>query len=328
MVPFDEISYRKFMDTTVADWVANQVESGTIKSYDGAKIAWYKAIPENPKAAVVFVHGFCEFFGKYHEMCYNFYDNGYATYFIEQRGHGHSERSVPELDRVDVLDFMSYVKDLKSFLDQIVVPDSKVIYGEGIEKKPILFAHSMGGAVGTLFLEEYPEYFRAAILNSPMQKMKFGDFKTWQVKLLITISKVLGWKNKLMPGQGVWDGKPDFANSACLSEARYLYQFNQREKDEMCRSSGGTYNWGRTAFKWTEFERRPENCAKVKIPVLLCEAGRDDFVDNTGHAEFAKYSANTTIVYFQKSKHEIFNGTEEILKEYYPTLFDFLTAQG
>jgi len=37
------------------------------------------------------VHGFCEFFGKFHETAYTFYEQGYSVFFVELRGHGYSE---------------------------------------------------------------------------------------------------------------------------------------------------------------------------------------------------------------------------------------------
>lgn len=325
MVPFDEVSYRKFMETTVSGWLSRKVERGYLTSFDGTKIAWYKAVPEHPRGRIVLVHGFCEFFGKYHELAYNLYEKGYAVFFPEQRGHGYSDRSVPEIDRVDVLDFYSYVKDLKVFMDEVVLPElnSEAPFTE----KPILFAHSMGGAVGALFLEDFPEYFSAAILNAPMLKINPGSFHPLQVKLLIFISKVLGWHDKLMPGQGVWDNKPDFENSGCLSRERYTYPFHLRQIDEHNRMYGGTYNWGRTAYHWTDILRQKKRMSRVQIPVLICQAGKDTFVSNDGQEQFARAAKKTTIVRFPDSKHEIFNGDESILKDYYPAIFDFLEAE-
>ena len=42
------------------------------------------------------------------------------------------------------------------------------------EQKLFLFAHSMGGAIGADFLEEYPEYFNSAILSAPMFQVNTG----------------------------------------------------------------------------------------------------------------------------------------------------------
>lgn len=83
------------------------------------KLQAYCAIPEKPKKALVFVHGFCEFFGKYHELFYDFYHAGYAVFFYEQRGFGKSLREVSDKDAVYVGNFAEYVEDLKLFTDEV-----------------------------------------------------------------------------------------------------------------------------------------------------------------------------------------------------------------
>lgn len=107
------------------------------------------------KKALVFVHGFCEFFGKYHELFYDFYHAGYAVFFYEQRGFGKSLREVSDKDAVYVGNFAEYVEDLKLFTDEV----SKMM---GKKLDLMLFAHSMGGCVGALYLEKYPETFKSS----------------------------------------------------------------------------------------------------------------------------------------------------------------------
>ena len=267
------------------------------------------------------VHGFCEFFAKFHETAYDFYDQGYSIYFIEQRGHGRSWRAVPELDRVDVTDFSEYVEDLKALLDQIVMPQTKGL-------KHFLFAHSMGGAVGTLFLERYSEYFNAAILSSPMLKMTFGNVPQWQVKALSGVSQLLRWNNRQMPGGQDFDGKPDFENSAALSRARYDYQFepriDPRSKNRYTMNSG-TFRWVRAAIKATE--EIQAHAAAIQIPLLICQAGHDAFVDNEGQNQVASAAGNARLVLFPEAKHEIYNSFGQTLANYYRTLLTFYSEQ-
>ncbi|MBR4745535.1 MAG: alpha/beta hydrolase, partial [Clostridia bacterium] len=68
--------------------------------------------------------------------------------FYEQRGHGFSQGKGKEPDVVHVDSYREYVEDLKAFMDHVVNPQT-----EGL--KHILYAHSMGGAVSALFLEQY-----------------------------------------------------------------------------------------------------------------------------------------------------------------------------
>lgn len=49
--------------------------------------------------------------------------------------------------QINVENFDYYVEDFKKFIDEIVIPDSR-------NKKLLLFAHSMGGCIGTVFFRE------------------------------------------------------------------------------------------------------------------------------------------------------------------------------
>ena len=53
----------------------------------------------------------------------------------------------------------------------------------------------MGGAIGTLFLETYPGYFKKAVLNAPMMQINTGKYSNFIAELLakfyIAIGKVV-----------------------------------------------------------------------------------------------------------------------------------------
>ena len=73
--------YRSYIDTVLKPWVRDHVEQGNLVTEDGVRLHYCHAVPENPKGCIVMIHGFCEFFGKYHEMVWNFYRAGYSVFF-------------------------------------------------------------------------------------------------------------------------------------------------------------------------------------------------------------------------------------------------------
>ncbi len=320
MVPFEEGAYREYMNSVVKSWLETDVHGGTFISSDDTHIQYYYAMSEEAKATIVMVHGFCEFFGKYHEVFRNFYEEGYNVFFLEQKGHGLSERRISRDYLVHVDDFGEYVEDLKCFMDQIVYPMTE-------NDKHILYCHSMGGAVGTLFLERYPRYFSAAVLSSPMLKMRYAGVPEWQVKALDKLASLLHWGKRPMPGAAPFDPeKPDFENSAASSQARYEYQFMNRVNGQSSYTmNGGTYGWVNAATRATEELRKKAGI--IKVPVLILQAGLDDWVDNAGQDEVAGKMRHCELRHFPKAKHEIYNGTEESLKKYYSVIFRFFTKQ-
>ncbi|MDO5703082.1 MAG: alpha/beta hydrolase [Lachnospiraceae bacterium] len=67
-----------------------------------------------------------------------------------------------------------------------------------------------------------------------------------------------------------------------------------------------------------------KNARKADLPILLCQAGLETIVDNSGQDDFTKSAPNVRFVRFPKSKHEIFLSTADVLETYYNTLFEFL----
>ena len=53
-----------------------------ISSFDGMKLYLNKEIPENPKAALVIVHGLCEHQGRYDYLAETFHKSGISTYVL------------------------------------------------------------------------------------------------------------------------------------------------------------------------------------------------------------------------------------------------------
>ena len=105
MIPFDAKGFVSAAGSVLKPWRKNHVTAGSFDSFDHTRICYYKAARPDARSVIVMVHGFCEFFGKYHETAFNFWEHGYTVYFIELRGHGGSGRSVEEKDIVDVSDF-------------------------------------------------------------------------------------------------------------------------------------------------------------------------------------------------------------------------------
>ena len=158
----------------VEPYLRSYESEGYIESYDKAAIYYRTYRNPQAKAGVVISHGFCEFAEKYMEVIYYFLKGGYSVYVPEHRGHGYSDRFVPEGDKVHIEDYEQYVQDLHFFIKNIVEP---------AEERKILFCHSMGGTIGVRYLEKFPLTFDAAVLSAPMLGMNTGKYPKWLAKV-------------------------------------------------------------------------------------------------------------------------------------------------
>lgn len=310
--------YAEWTENIIRPWLRDHVKETETTASDGVRIRGYYALHPQEKASVLMIHGFCEFFGKYHETAYRFYEAGYSVFFAELRGHGKSERtqqSVPGSVHVD--SFSEYLDDVRSFIDQVVEKYS-------VTGDLFLYAHSMGGCVGALLLENYPSYFRCGVLSSPMLRMDFGRVPETAVRAMAVYADLRNTMDQFAPGQHSFTGEYQFENSGALSPERYMYQFDQRLRDPDYQTWGGTLGWVKAARDASV--KAVRNAPDLKVTVLLCQAGGDTVVDNAGQNEFALLSDHVVMRRYEKSKHEIFNAGDEEREEYYRDILTFFAS--
>ena len=85
---------------------------------------------------------------------------GYDVWTLDWRGQGLSDRLLPDPEKGHVDSYDSYLRDADQFLTDIVRLDQS-------PRPRILLAHSMGGGIGTLYLERHPGRFDKAVFASP-----------------------------------------------------------------------------------------------------------------------------------------------------------------
>ncbi|WP_252232238.1 alpha/beta hydrolase [Clostridium sp. ZBS15] len=312
-----EEDYEEKMKNVVEPYIDDIKETGFVQGQEGVDIYYEMYKLNDSKANVVISHGFSESLEKYNEMIYYFLNQGYSVFGIEHRGHGRSgSLGVKDKSQINVKDFEHYVLDLKELMDDVVMPNSN-------DKEVFLFAHSMGGGIGSKFLEEYPEYFDAVVLTSPMLEINTGKVPSSIAKLIANTSVALSFGDKYIAGQGKYDDTYSLKSSDTSSDARCRYYHNIVSNDEDLQRGGASYNWLQASIYATKGITDKDNASKVEIPVMLMQADKDDFVKSGGQNKFAKYAQNCDKVFFEGSKHGIFREKDEILKEYLNDLFTF-----
>lgn len=310
-----EKDYRVKMKRVVEPFMEAHKQEGDFRSFDGTSIHYHYMINPNEKAAIVISHGFCEFVGKYYEMMYYFYKIGYSVFFIEHRGHGYSGRSTANNSKVYVRSFQEYITDMNQFVERVVKKRS-------LSGKYKLFGHSMGGAIAAMYLERYPKTFSRAVLCAPMIEMRYGDFSGFAVNCMYVASKALHLAQYYIPGHHDFDGVYDYFSGCSQSKVRDKYAFEKRLEDVHYQTNGSTFGWATAGIQASRYMKK--NAHKVKIPVLLCQAGRDTLVQPEAQNYFANASWRTHISRYPTAKHEIYNSTSKVRRAFYNEVFTFL----
>lgn len=282
----------------------------------GGKL-YYELYPQKQAAITILIcHGFCESSEKYWEFIYYLYRAGCQVAIWDQRGHGKSFREAPDPDVVHVTAFADYIEDMHLLVRKVVKPFA----GGG---RLCLYAHSMGGCVGARYLEAYPLDFEKAVLNAPMLAIWTGCCPLPVAKALCDIMKLLGkGKNRLFT-QGAFCPDEPFRESCADSEARHRDYREKRRRTAAYHTSSASYAWGSAAIEAGYQAVRRKNAARVSIPVLLCQAGKDGQVRASAQRKYIKRVRKGSLCRYPESRHEIYRADNAVLKPYMENILEF-----
>ena len=314
MLIISESRYEEVMKTRVEPFLRKFREEFFFEGENGARL--YCEIFRNPdaKAAIVISHGFCESCVKYSELIYYFLNCGYSVFIPEHRGHGLSYRENDDIKVVHVNSFSSYVKDLEIFIDKFVKPEGLPIF---------LYAHSMGGAIGALYMENNPGVIKRAVLSSPMIAPKRGFLTLGSAKAAAGFMKYRGkGKSALFISDNFKKVSPPAPRSAS-SRARADYYIKKRQGSDYLKTSSPSYGWSYEALGVTEKILDPKKLERIDAEVLLLSAGNDRWVLSRPQEEFINGIKHGKLISFPNARHELYRECNETLKKYMSLIMSF-----
>lgn len=267
--------------------------------------------------AVVVLHGYTESCEKFKEMIWYFVQDGFDVYTYDHRGHGQSVRVVQDPSITHVDRFEEYLCDLQAVMDTLVLPET-------VGRPLGLYAHSMGGAVGALSLMEHPEWFTRAVLTAPMIAASTAPFPRAVGRAIATFMCSLGkGRSRAFVGKPFDAASETFENGFATARERFDYYEQKRVANALLQNCSPSYSWVRESLAVTRRLLRADNCAKIKTPLLLCQASRDTVVRLPEQARFVKQVAGAKLCAFD-AKHEIYASEDAVMREYVPTVLRFL----
>lgn len=137
--------------------------------------------------------------------------------------------------QIHVEDFKDYVEDFRKFVDEVVVKENG-------NDDLFLFAHSMGGAIGSTFLIDYPDYFDAAILNAPMMTVNTGSVPLFIADIIASVADSIGLGGKYVPGREPYK-TAIIEKSGTSSVNRFSYSRDVAIDNEVVRRGGPSLTW-------------------------------------------------------------------------------------
>ncbi len=282
-----------------ANPVPEEAIAGRLTARDGVGLRFARwPPPPGRKGTVCLFPGRAEFIEKYFETVRELRARGFAVAILDWRGQGGSDRALDDRMKGHVGDFSDYELDLDVFMNQVVLPDCP----------PPLFAigHSMGGAILMRLASAGSRWFDRIVLSTPMLALP-GMRGSSLSRMTIKVLRLAGMTTSYVPAgtPAVFGTGPYIGNLMTSDPVRYARTKAVLEVEPEVGLGAPTVGWLDAAFRVMEEFRDPLYPSKIRQPLMLIAAGRDEIVSTAAIEDFAVRLRAGSHLIVAGSRHEI-----------------------
>ncbi len=273
--------------------------TGTLKTRDGVSLRFVRwPPPPGRKGTVCLFHGRAEFIEKYFETVRELRSRGFAVATFDWRGQGLSQRMLDDPHKGHVGDFSEYELDLDVFMRDVVLPDCP----------PPLFAigHSMGGSVMIRIARQGSRWFDRMVLSAPMIDLA-GMRSSSFVKTTARLMRFGGLGKIYVPGGDATSLStgPYIGNPLTSDPVRHARTKAVLEAAPALGIGAPTVGWVDAAYAVIAEFADPTYPGKIRQPLMLVAAGRDEIVSTAAIEDFAVRLRTGSHLIIAGSRHEL-----------------------
>jgi lysophospholipase len=282
-----------------ANPVPEDVVTGMLKTRDGVSIRfarWHP--PPGRKGTVCVFQGRAEFIEKYFETVRELRARGFAVATIDWRGQGGSERALGDPRKGHVGDFSEYERDVEALMNEVVLPDCP----------PPIFAigHSMGGTVMMRLARQGSRWFDRVVLSAPMIKLS-GNRNAVPAKITVRAMRLIGMGSAYVPGgHGTPVAIGSYVNNIATSDpVRHARTKAVLEAAPELGLGSPSVSWLDAAYRTMSEIASPSYANKVRQPLMLIAAGRDQVVSTAAIEDIAVRLRAGSHLIIAGARHEL-----------------------
>ena len=282
-----------------ANPVPENAVAGTLKAKDGVGLRFARwPPPPGRKGTVCLFQGRAEFIEKYFETVRELRARGFAVATLDWRGQGLSDRALSDRCKGHVGDFSEYELDLDVFMNEVVLPDCP----------PPLFAvaHSMGGSVLMNAARKGMRWFDRIVLSAPMIDLH-GIWGSALYRNTTRLMRLSGFGTSYIP-RGSSDmvaSGPYIGNLLTSDPVRHARAKAVLEAAPELGIGSPTVAWADAAYRTMRGFADIHFATKIRQPLMLVAAGRDEVVSTAAIEDFAVRLRAGSHLIVAGSKHEL-----------------------
>lgn len=259
--------------------------------------------PERVRGTVFLSPGRTEPIEKYYELIGDFLARGFAVVAHDWRGQGLSARLLPDRLRGHARTPEEHLDDFRRLLEAY----------QGRTPEPwIMVGHSMGACLNLVSLIAGEQRIAAALLSSPMLRIKTGRRSMWSVKFATRWNVRNGKAAEYVlddtddPFQHTFD-----KDGLTTDERRYDLWREQLYACPHLALGGVTWGWLAFALELGDRATKPKSLKRVRVPVTIVQAGDDSRVHKSVSRLVARRLPKGRYVEIPAAKHEVLLEVDE-----------------
>lgn len=273
--------------------------AGFFEGKDGVKIRYaiFRSSEPVPKGTVVLLQGRSESIEKYFETINDLTARGLWVATFDWRGQGGSGRMLSDTRRGHVVRFSDYEADLKQFLQQVVLPDTRLPF--------YIVAHSMGALVALSQAPELESRIDRMVLAAPF--LALGG----QIMSQRNISIVANTASFFQLGGRTFrkdvTSFPFEGNVLTSDRRRFARNIAICEKQPGVALGQPTARWLKETLGAIKRVSRQEHLTRIRIPTLLLCPTLDPIVPRTAINDVARKFRAGRLIEIDGARHELFS---------------------
>lgn len=285
-----------------------------------ATLVRYPFTGERPKAAILYVHGFNDYFFQRH-VAQTLDSAGYAFFAIDLHNYGRSYQ------KGQVMGHLRHISDYFPELDSAMAYIGRTV-GDSVPK--VLLGHSTGGLISTLYADarKNEKSVKALVLNSPFLEMN----QPWFIREIAT--PILAKVGRLFPEIPIPRSANDNYGVSLRKDAKGEWEY-----DTTLKVSGSIpidLGWGAAIH---EGQNDVQAGLNLPSPVLVmysaCSVNEEEWNDDFTRCDavldvehIRKYGANlgpdVRLVQIQGGLHDLYLSQKQAREKAFTATIDFL----
>ncbi len=274
------------------------------------------------RGTICLVQGRTEFIEKYFETIADFRQRGFHVASFDFRGQGGSSRLIGDRRLGYVDRFSDYVTDITSFYQRVLLPDCPPPF--------YLVAHSMGGLAAIYAAIADRLMFERVFLSAPMLGLDRQPLSTGGMARLTEMLSFFGLGTmKVARPSDRAAARERFAGNPLTSDAvRYVRMVDILAARPDLEIGAPTLRWAAAAFGAMAETQSDGFQARIKVPMLILAAARDEVVSSGATETFALGMRTGRHMIVPAARHELFMENDTVRAQVFAAFDAFITHQS